>query len=306
MIQLFLVDSYLVPTGSMESIIVPGDYIFVNKLSYGPKWPQSPLQISWFNLLALNENFFPWFRDTKWPIKRWPEGGAISRNDVVVFEMPRENRTILVKRCKGLPGELIELKEDQLYINNQPVGEPETVTYTYNSTLTDTLINSLTDFEHKIQRIFYGNGRRNYKLNHEYVQKIKKKFGKNSVRVNPYYGRSNNHYGKVLLPYKGASINLYDYIHEIRPYKRAIEEFEGVSFKMSGDSIMINGKLSSIFTFTNNYYFMLGDNRHGSQDSRVWGFVPEQNIIGKATRVWYSNDKKMSKIRWNRIFMKIE
>lgn len=305
-IKLFIADSYLVPSGSMEQTILPSDYIIANKLSYGSRWPQSPLQISWFNLLALNDHLFPWFRDTKWSYRRWPKGDDISRDDVIVFEGPWKKKTVLVKRCKGLPGDLIELKEDQLYINNKPITEPETVAYTYRTTLPDSLINSLTGLQDKSLRMFYVSDSRDYILHPGYAQRLRQKFGKNSVQVKPFEEGEDNNYGPVILPYKGLNVNLYSYRQEIKPYKTAIQEFEGVHFEMSGDTILINGKPDSMFTFQNNYYFMMGDNRNGSMDSRVWGMVPEQNMIGKATMIWFSKGNNKGEIRWKRIFKKIE
>lgn len=305
-VKLFIADSYMVPTGSMDSSILPGDYIIANKLTYGPRWPQSPMQISWFNLLALNDRLFTWFRDTKWPYRRWPEGNNVNRNDVIVFEGPFKKKMMLVKRCKALPGDRLVLKEDRLYINEQQDVEPATVSYQYNSHLPDSIVERFTDFREQNHLFSLDNKQRKYRLHPEASKKISLALGDSSLSLNPYDKREDNNFGPVLVPRKGMTINLYDYIHEIEPYRRALITFEGASFTVSGDSIIINGQFDSLFTFQNNYYFMMGDNRHGSLDSRRWGFVPEQNIIGKATAVWFSKDKTNNEIRWDRIFDKIE
>ena len=307
-VKIFVIDAYVVPTESMAASIQPGDHVIVNKLSYGPKWPQSPLEISWFNLLALNDRLLSWFQETKWPYKRWPKGRAVLRDDLLVFEGPWQNKMALVKRCKGLPGDLIELKGDQLLVNDNSVEEPLTVSYTYSSSKTVEDINEVTGL-HLLPGLVLSDisgQKKQYRLHPTTAKKVNKEFSERVLAVNSYQRRSDNNYGPILLPRKGTTINLKEYLHEIKPYKWAIEKFEGVLIEVSGDTIFIDGQPDSLFTFQNDYYFMMGDNRHFSLDSRDWGFIPERNIIGRATIIWFSRNKSNGKIRWDRIFKKIK
>ena len=307
-IKTFLAEAYAIPSESMESSILSGDYLIVNKIVYGPKWPQSPMEISFFNLLALNSQLRPWFQNTKWPYKRWPNGNIISRDDIVVFEGPWKNKKNLIKRCKGLPGELIELRKDRLLVNGKPIKEPETIKYIYISSKTANNIYGVTGLQLRQDLVSsnFFEPRNEYKLLPTTAEKINRKFETKVLEVSSYESRKDNNYGPVLIPRKGATINLYKYIHEIKPYKQAIKKFEGALIEISGSNILINGQPDSLFTFKNDYYFMMGDNRHSSLDSRVWGFIPKRHIIGKASLIWFSKDKLNGKVRWNRTFKKIK
>jgi signal peptidase I len=113
-----------------------------------------------------------------------------------------------------------------------------------------------------------------------------------------------DNYGPIYIPKKGTTVNLT--MQNISLYKRLIDVYENNDLKISGDQIYINGQLASSYTFKMNYYWMMGDNRHNSADSRFWGFVPEDHVVGKASFVWLSLDPEKGwlegKIRWNKLF----
>lgn len=303
--KLFVFDSYYVPTSSMEKLIVPGDYLLINKMQYGSRWPESPMEIPWFNLLALNNNLSAWFKETRWAYRRWPKGGDVSRNDVVVFNAPWKTTMTFVKRCKGLPGEIVEIRSDRTFINGTEIVEPGSVAYVYKSLrmLDQNMVGR--GIPHAV--LFQGISRYEYwyTLHPSEAEQVVDKLKNGVLQVNEYMEGESNSFGPVMIPKKGATIDLRKYRHHMDLYKKAIEGFEGGSISMSGDTIVINGKPDSLFVFKSNYYFMMGDNRHFSTDSRVWGFVPEQNLIGRASFVWLSKSPS-KEINLRRTFQTIE
>ena len=123
---------------------------------------------------------------------------------------------------------------------------------------------------------------------------------------NPYNWNEDN-YGPITIPKKGVTINLTS--KNLPLYKDIIERYENNSLKTINNIIYINNKIATKYTFKMNYYWMMGDNRHNSADSRVWGFVPEDHIVGKALFIWMSWDKRakgFKKIRWNRLFKSVK
>lgn len=125
-----------------------------------------------------------------------------------------------------------------------------------------------------------------------------------AVHTNHHYDRWNaDNYGPVIIPKKGWTVKLDTLTLPL--YERAITVYEGNKLTVNGNDILINGKKADTYTFKMNYYWMMGDNRHDSADSRYWGFVPEDHIVGKALFIWMSWDDNASflhKIRWSRIF----
>ena len=108
-------------------------------------------------------------------------------------------------------------------------------------------------------------------------------------------------YGPIWIPKKGQSITLTEENYSI--YERAIRIYEHNNFEKRGNKFYLNGKEVSSYTFTMDYYWMMGDNRHSSQDSRFWGFVPEDRIVGKPSFIWFSTGNG---IRWSRLFKAIK
>ena len=112
-----------------------------------------------------------------------------------------------------------------------------------------------------------------------------------------------DNYGPIWIPKAGETIKLT--VDNLPLYNRIITSYEGNTLEQKNDSIYINGQLSDTYTFKQDYYFMMGDNRHNSADSRYWGFVPEDHIVGIPSLVWFSSDKNNSfpkNIRWKRLF----
>lgn len=179
------------------------------------------------------------------------------------------------------------------------MAEPETVIYTYYSSLSEEKICESTGlflnselYLFSPDSIIFG-----YLLHPDTANYIQSSIGDTAIELKTYQKEESNHYGPIIVPKKGLTINLLDYLRELEPYIKIIEEYEGTKIKVEGDIIFINEQPDSLFTFENNYYFMMGDNRHSSQDSRKWGFVPENNIIGKVILIVFSRDERHEKTR---------
>ena len=228
--------------------------------------------------------------------------------DVLNIESPQNDNTIMVKRSKGLPGDLIYIKNDKLFINDLLKVEPETVIYSYYSSFPEEKIYESTGLSLNSELYLFSPDSIvfRYLVHPNSANYIKSLIGETSFELISYKKEYNNFYGPVIVPKKGLTINLMDYLHELKPYINIIEKFEDTKIKVEGDIIFINEQPDSLYTFKNNYYFMLGDNRHSSQDSRKWGFVPEKNIIGKVALVVFSRDERHQRTNWSRILKKVE
>ena len=360
-IRTFIFEAYVIPTGSMEKTLLVNDFLFVSKMSYGPRLPNTPLAIPFVHHTAPitgTKSYVEWI---KLPYKRlWTT--PVKRNDVVVFNYPvgdtvigeyqsnlnyydvlrdqyggnREallqrddiivrpvdKRENFIKRCVGIPGDTIQLKEGVLYVNGKPGYVPEASATFYNvqtkgqyfdeDVLKDDF-NVETDPERYQLRV--GNDM-NYMIDLSaeeaarmkqlpYVQSIVKDVIPFNPNVFPndtaYYKWSEDFYGPIWVPKKGATITLTP--ENIAFYRRIIAVYEHNTLEEKDGQFIINGKSTNQYTFTMDYYWMMGDNRHNSQDSRFWGYVPEDHVVGKASLIWFSWDGGP---RWKRLFRSIK
>jgi signal peptidase I len=353
-IRIFFVEAYTIPTSSMEKSLLAGDYLFVSKIAYGPKLPNTPLSIPFANRLYLE-----WIR---MPYKRLAGLTTIKNNDIIVFHFPEGDTVVsqhpdqsyyalirqygrqfiqerfdllnrpvdkmenYVKRCAGIPGDTIMVQGGKLYINGIPEMENENIQYEYFVRTDGTLIDndlfiqmdiSLHDLKYNPDRSLY-----EIPLTANMIEEVAS-LG-NVISVNRYENRNpysgihtifpfdrsypwnEDNFGPLVIPGRGMKIELNT--GNLPLYHRLITLYEGNELEVKGDEIFINGARTVSYRFKMDYYFVLGDNRHNSADSRFWGFVPESHIVGKAVMIWLSlraNEKFPKNIRWERMFKTI-
>lgn len=315
-IRLFIFEIYSIPTGSMENTLIPGDKVLVSKLNYGPRLPGSPFEVPWFNVFYyLNKKTRAKADSSWWNYHRLKGYSQIARGDIIVFQPPIENNDVFIKRCVALPGDTIQVIHSHVYINGQMQTDPPDSRFIYSVWYNDAaffkdLIDSLG-----IQAIgaWYRKQNNFIELNLTNSQKkqlviasvvdsvtVKKRDKDLDYSFADFPGAlsESNNYGPIRIPGKGNSLKINKGNVEI--YSETLTKFEKTDAHLP-DYEFPNKNIS--VSVNNNYYFMMGDNRYYSNDSRVWGFVPEQNIVGRAVLIIYS--KNRNKIKWNRFFKKI-
>lgn len=382
-INLFIFQNYQIPSSSLEKSLLVGDYLFVSKVSYGPRVPNTPLSF------PLVQNTLPIFNCKSyldwpsWDYKRVAGLGQIQRNDIVVFNFPAgdtvatlqqnpdyytlvqmygreavrmnkqsfgdiiyrpvDKRENYVKRCVGLPGDSLSIRNNQVYINGKAAQNPKNMQLNYfvetETPLTETMFRNwgvsrddympygqpctVSDPETLSFLGFQPNANGAYNLVYRFpmteamVAQVKKLPSVKKVIVEPeiiggtmYYpvdydnGWTRDNYGPIWIPKRGATIELTP--ENLALYRRCIKNYEHNELEEKDGVVYINGEKATTYTFQYDYYWMMGDNRHNSADSRSWGFVPEDHIVGKPIMIWLSLDKDRSLfdggIRWNRLF----
>ena len=386
-INQFFFQNYVIPSSSLEKSLLTGDYLFVSKVSYGPRIPQTPLTmpLTQHTLPVVEcKSYLEW---PHWDYRRVKGLGPIQLNDIVVFNYPagdtlclapqyqafdyyqmcygigyqlypnrpnpdslsadlrfkyfdaiyeagrqaiRQNqveygeiitrpadrRENYVKRCVGLPGQTLQIKNRIVYLDGKANKEPENVQYTYYVRLKQSLPEELMEelgismedltslntvgylplTKHAVEVL---QGRK------DLVESIRLNTDANELEIYPLNGNKHwtrDNYGPVWIPKKGEKIALT--MDNIAIYERPIKVYEGNDLEIKDGKILINGQEAKEYTFKMDYYWMMGDNRHNSADSRYWGFVPEDHIVGKPIFIWWSSDPDrhgISGIRWSRL-----
>ncbi len=391
-INLFFFQNYVIPSSSLEKSLLTGDYLFVSKVSYGPRIPQTPLTMPLTqHTLPVGEikSYIEW---PQWDYRRAPGFGKVQLNDIVVFNYPAgdtvvseprwqpndyyqmvyaygqqiihesgikanldslspmllrqyyrmayaagrqyilnnpneygkliarpaDRRENYVKRCVGLPGQTLQIKNRIVYLDGKPNKEPDNVQYTYyiklKEMIPEDLIKELGISQEDLTQL---NQQGCMPLTQRAYKQLKaRKDIVASIRINndrivgdiyplnARYGWTRDNYGPVWIPQKGKSIKLT--LDNLPIYERPIRVYEDNDLQVTENGkILINGKEATEYTFKMDYYWMQGDNRHNSADSRYWGFVPEDHIVGKPILIWWSSDPDRSGIegiRWERLF----
>jgi signal peptidase I len=361
-LKTFFTEAYRIPSPSMEQTLLPGDYLFVSKIAYGPRMPITPIAMPLVhNTLPFTEATPSYLSIIQMPYKRILGFGKVKRNDIIVFNYPegdtillespllnyygliresgrdyvKQHYTIIarpvdrrenfIKRCIALPGDTLNIKNGIVSVNDKyEVMLPTQKIYfrivTNGIALSDSLWNLIGL---NTENIYFdqNNSRYEIPLSIEDSEKVTKWLGvKLVIRVFPEdETRQNNmfpydvhfpwtikQFGPLVVPKRGMEIKLT--AQNSAPYRRVIQVYEDNTFEISGDNVRINGQIATSYTFKMNYYFAMGDNRDNSLDSRYWGFVPEDHLIGRASIVWLSIDpdkKGLKKIRLNRMFRRI-
>jgi signal peptidase I len=315
--RVFVAEVYTIPSGSMEQTLLPGDKVLVSKLRYGPYLPASLKEVPWLNVFYPGNNQKQsTYRETGRRVKGC---GQYQRNDVMVFKHPQSHQAY-IKRCVGLPGDSLRLAGEALYANGNKVQLPLTLKHDYLiCTQANKKLKSWIKNQNASLKILPKE-----KMKANLTLALKRKLRAlpwidslvlmtDSVKTHVYerknwpnyrslhrevcsgliYGDSSNtgwkdfSFGLLYIPKKGEKISLNG--KNLQLYRQAIERHEGHTIKQKNGEIYIDGQKRELYRFTQNYYFMLGDNRCHSSDSRSWGFVPESHIIGKAEFVLFSN-----------------
>jgi signal peptidase I len=361
-IRTFFIEAFTIPTSSMEKSLLVGDYLFVSKLSFGPKLPNTPIAFPFaHHTLPLTQDAKSYVEWIKIPYHRLPGFGNVKNNDVVVFNYPDGDTVVVqhqdqsyyqlvrehgrnliwsnfdivarpvdkrenyIKRCIGIPGDTLEIINQKVFINGKENPLPENGQFSYTITTNGQPFSERTLDRFDITDPIYPSYDKPFAFNvmlpNENVDKLKdldfvksispnvKPKGypeyKESLRIFPNhesYDWTEDNFGPLYIPKKGTTIELTG--ENFILYKRAIETYEGNEVSTQGNDIYINGQIATSYTFNLNYYFMMGDNRHNSADSRFWGFVPEDHVVGKAVFIWLSLGK--TGVRWNRLFSGIK
>ena len=392
-VNLYFFQNYVIPSSSLEKSLLVGDYLFVSKMSYGARVPQTPLH------MPLTQHTLPVFGCKsyidwpKWDYKRVDGLGKVQLNDIVVFNFPAgdtvatkipaediyrlsyqagkelanpvdfsklsveqerevydyyyqrgrryinenpgsfgeiisrpvDRRENYVKRCVGLPGQTLEIRNRIVYLDNQPNKEPDEVQYRYFVKTTQPIPMELCKELGISQEDLMGYYPKESVYNIPLTAKAKaallaRKKLVTAIQdvpgddagglypVNKRTGWTTDNYGPVWIPKKGERIELT--LDNLPIYERPIHVYEGNDLEVKDGKIYINGKETTCYTFQMDYYWMMGDNRHNSADSRFWGFVPEDHIVGKPIFIWLSLNQDRGwfdgKVRWNRLFKMVD
>ncbi len=383
---------YIIPTGSLEKSLLIGDFLFVSKFHYGARAPQTAVSFPMVHDTIIGTGVRSYLKKPQIPYFRLPGIQEIKRNDIVVFSWPADTvrqffvkekgvdkpidkKSNYVKRCVGLAGDTLEIRDGFVYINNQKTVLPDRAEPLYGYTLygskgissrklmeaglndlnrtyrvnniSQAVFNTLQPYLLGISnndpndfRVMTGakgipasvlrssrisvaeilETRKSVFLTLKEAEKVRQMTGIDSVvrNINKQktyntsffpndnrYNWNEDNFGPIVLPKKGAKVQLTK--NNMPLYKKIIQDYEKNDLKWENGQFILNGKPTNNYSFKQNYYWMMGDNRHRSEDSRYWGFVPQDHIVGKPVFIWMSIDGindgiKNWKIRWDRVF----
>mgnify|MGYP001767333523 CR=1 FL=1 len=383
LINIFLFQNYRIPTPSMEKSLLVGDHLFVSKLAYGPRMPNTPIAFPFTQHTMPITKGKSWLDIVYWPYKRLAGLGKVKHNDPIVFNFPAGDTVVVedqvtsyyeivrrkaselqgmdfgsgpykelnyympqarneikskftviyrpvdrrdnyVKRCVGLPGDSIEIRNGELYVNGSLVPDNGTQQTTYVVSTNGTTINPKAFERLGINKSDQSTTGAAYMLpltkgNAEAISKFS-----NVTEVYPYFDRKGEYadyifphnpafkwnvdnFGPLWIPQKGKTVSIDT--SNICFFDRIIDVYEANDLRIENGTIYINNQPATSYTFKMDYYWMMGDNRHNSADSRYWGYVPEDHVVGKPKFIWLSLDKEASglkKIRFKRMFRGIK
>ena len=394
LVHTYFMRPYTIPTSSLEKSLLVGDYLFVSKFHYGARTPKTPIAFPMVHdtmpIPFTGKRFRSYMNSISAPNFRFPGFQKIKRNDIVVFnwptdtvrffrdisgihvDKPLDKKSNYVKRCVGIPGDSLEIRDGYVFINGDQTVLPDRAKTQYNSIVytkkyyTDKTLRSngikeyfrfysipRNNFDKSISNIsrdaillddstieietsytFTENEKRSYGLKEnkgkiklnltdnlfskisrakttDSIKKMIVSKGKYNYRIFPHnkqYAWTKDNFGPLYIPKMGETLALDS--KSIPFYQRIIQEYEGNNLTIDGDKIYINGELAETYTFQQDYYWMMGDNRHNSEDARYWGYVPFDHVVGKPVFLWFSIEQQdprnpkswFKRIRTERLF----
>lgn len=359
-INIFFFQAFKIPSSSMESTLYTGDHLFVSKLAYGPRVPQTPLTIPFtHNRIFGRESYSTLIQNKYRRLKGFRE---VKRGDIVVFGFPNgdtvlarrpaddyyawvraygRERTIAqygpvivrpadkkdhyVKRCVAVAGDTLEVKDGLVWVNGEKEADYPGRQLTYQVITTGSRINQtkLEEMGLNLSELYFDPRLPGYPampLTEEMLREVQtlksvvevtsalEQFPGVDNGIFPFGGKNRwtrDYFGPLWIPAKGATVEIGP--DNLPLYERIIRDYEHNTLELRDGEILINGAAVTSYTFKQDYYFMMGDNRHNSLDSRYWGFVPEDHIVGTPSIIWLSTDARKrfpGSIRWKR-FLKI-
>ena len=361
-INTFFFQAFKIPSSSMESSLYTGDHLFVSKLAYGPRMPQTPLTIPFtHNVLGSKESYSTLIQSDYRRLKGF---GSVKTGDYVVFGFPHGDTVLVqapaedyyrlariygkdfvtsnfgpikvrpsdkkdhyVKRCVAIAGDTLEIVNGQVYVNSQAQENWPGVQNSYTVITNGQKINpkNLEKLGLNTSELMYDPSLPGYRampLTAEMIETVKSYSTVDTLMQNidtypadypdsyltifpftPEFKWTRDNFGPIWIPSKGSQIELT--VENLPLYERIITSYEGHDLQVKDGVIYIDGEEANSYTFAQDYYFMMGDNRHNSLDSRYWGFVPEDHIVGKPALIWLSIDRNRkfpNNIRWRRFF----
>ena len=342
-VHTYVMQPFTIPTSSLEKSLLVGDFLFVSKFHYGARVPMTTVAAP---MVHDTLPFFKTKSYLSWPqlpYFRFPGFEKVEKNDIVVFNWPVDTvyrffdysgrkgvikpidkKSNYVKRCVGTPGDNLSIKNGDVYINNKKLILPERAKPQYSYIVTTDGNGFDLDYLFKELKITdpiypYGNVPNTFifsALTDESASRLKNTSNVKSIvknlstaaeeKVFPFNTPWNkDNFGPIYIPQEGATVAINS--KNIAQYSRIINVYEKNDLQVNGNEIRINGKVATNYTFKQNYYWMMGDNRHNSEDSRYWGYVPEDHIVGKPVFIWMSVDgingpKRDWSVRWERVF----
>lgn len=390
-VHTYFIQPFVIPTSSLEKTLLVGDFLFVSKVNYGARTPQTTVAVPMIHDAVPGTTVPSYIKKPQLPYFRLPALEEIEHNDIVVFNWPVDTlvdinnpygevrykpvdkKTNYVKRCVGLPGDSLSIKEGYVYINGKKNELPDRakLQFFYKTELKNISVEQFIkqygitesyktysfkaslDYWNKVEvqnylRVknigteiikkdssqiqFYARN-----LDQESFDRLKFEIAGTTLLANltedlaakiksnpnvislkkdlstependifprsPEYSWNKDEFGPIYIPEAGKTVDLN--LDVLPLYKRIITAYEGNTVDVKGNQILINGEVANTYTFKQDYYWMMGDNRHNSQDARMWGYVPFDHVVGKPVFVWMSwdsNGKGLDKIRWNRLF----
>lgn len=339
-VHTYFIQPFTIPTSSLEKTLLVGDFLFVSKFHYGARLPMTTVAAPMVHDTIPVLKVKSYLSKPELPYMRLPGFQKIKRNDIVVFNWPVDTmldmrhtdkhyykpidkKTNYVKRAVGLPGDSLSIKDGYVYINGKQnvLNDRARIQFSYDITFQGQIASNAQVYEilkrfDMTDGLGYDQQTEKWIIpaateeavarakNHPNIASIeirKDSMGNRDAGIFPMnsaYNWNNDYFGTLYIPQKGKTITLTP--ENLPLYKRVISAYEGRELAVNGNQISIDGQVTNQYTFQQDYYWMMGDNRHNSQDSRVWGFVPFDHVVGKPVLVWMSWDGKSP--RWERFF----